>query len=104
MRIRDWSSDVCSSDRMVGEGGGGDQHAVRALAEAGGEGAAGIDPMAVEPDVEVAAVAALGSEPVAELRRRLLLALTSVGEGKRVAVRVDLGGGRFIKKKNDLSK
>src|SRR3546814_5869865 len=43
----------------------GDQHAVGALAQARGEGPAGVDPVAIETDVDVAPVDALHGEPVA---------------------------------------
>src|SRR3546814_8786287 len=57
---------------VVGKRRRGDQHAVGALAQARGEGPAGVDPVAIETDVDVAPADALHGEPVAELRRRLL--------------------------------
>src|SRR3546814_18793076 len=71
MRISDWSSDVCSSDlRAVRRADGG----LRAPAE--GPAAPWRAPL---------------SSPVRRDRK-------SVGEGKSVSVRVDLGGRRLIKK------
>src|SRR3546814_19701042 len=103
MRISDWSSDVCSSDLML-------QHGVElrleafavpvALARAQarllaqeaplpvGKEAAGDDRGGVGPVLEQQAVALVQAGD-----------RKSVVKGKSVAVRVDLGGSRFIKKK-----
>src|SRR3546814_11028657 len=101
MRISDWSSDVCSSDLGI---------KVRITVKAADEAAAqrmlaaeealvrgllgdvifGIDEQSMETVV------------IEQLRRegRTLAARKSVVSGKSVSVRVDLGGRRFIKKKN----
>src|SRR3546814_20866207 len=105
MRISDWSSDVCSSDlRQAGDlvleeaAVIGEplvvQLGVRRLA---GEAAA------VERQVRrmgaPAAAAELGAQRLEHPADR-----KSVGSGKRVSVRVDLGGRRKIEKKNVRSK
>src|SRR3546814_6368736 len=100
MRISDWSSDVCSSDLKEVRW----YCAVSALAILTLPGAA----IARGADEPAGAAAALSGEPqdaapqatqtdiaTAEERK-------SVGEGKRVSVRVDLGGGRTLKKKNNI--
>src|SRR3546814_11897359 len=99
MRISDWSSDVCSSDLAV------------ALDVAQVE-PGRLQPLPLElhdprlddhtPDPE-GGIAVAGGEhpadagPAAEDRE-------SVVEGKGVSVRVDLGGRRIIKKKEDVHK
>src|SRR3546814_15765270 len=126
MRISDWSSDVCSSDLAAGEVGGAAhaqrqqdvaEHGVRMDVGAGAlqrlepcvhrgaedVGVGGvIDPAAARrrlAAVVAAAVVALlrvgfGEEQAVGVDRK------SVGLGKRVSVRVDLGGLRIVKKKN----
>src|SRR3546814_13790466 len=91
MRISDWSSDVCSSDLTFGKGFGGDLHRFdRAFGhsrplERIGE---------VEPCADVAQIFQQRAALLGKADRK------SVVSGKRVSVRVDLGGRRFIKKKN----
>src|SRR3546814_15641601 len=106
MRISDWSSDVCSSD-LAGEGGR-EQMAVapglfadlyprrahrrrRESRRRGrrGEGRAG---GSARPLLEPRA-----------RRRRSRQARKSVGHGKRVSVRLGLGGRRIIKKKSKIT-
>src|SRR3546814_14806650 len=104
MRISDWSSDVCSSDLVAGF------EKVRAALRAGEVGllvqaADGADDgrqkiqalaRAVGPQVpllQFCSAAELGAAVGREADRK------SVVEGKSVAVRVDLGGRRIIKKK-----
>src|SRR3546814_15940569 len=91
MRISDWSSDVCSSDLAFSDalGAGGFDDILR---------------LGRETDKEARAACALGEAcenvgigPPAEGGRDR----KSVGEGKSVSVRVDLGGRRIIKKKNN---
>src|SRR3546814_13717114 len=101
MLISDWSSDVCSSD-LFGEGRvvdvvwQADQAAVRRLAEAAHDG------------VEESTV---GGRVVERLARRIQGRDAALRQqeanrseerrvGKRVSVRVDLGGRRIINKKN----
>src|SRR3546814_17587065 len=101
MRISDWSSDVCSSDLrgpldVVGGGGGADLGAdllhqllaqLLALLFAGHQGHVGVD--------------ALALDVVRETDHRGLGDRKSVVEGRRVSVRVDLGGRRLIKQKKN---
>src|SRR3546814_16123389 len=104
MRISDWSSDVCSSDLASGRSSGG---------------RAGIEPGPRERRLRAGArgrptscwsvtrcawcggfsrAAKPGkTSPAAQSEGR---DRKSVGEGKSVAGRVDLGGCRFLKKKN----
>src|SRR3546814_14153021 len=100
MRISDWSSDVCSSDLAVrrpaaARGAGGDRlpaaadgAIVRGGAGDGGGAGRGI-----------ARRKAARHRGVGAWRDR-----KSVVSGKSVSVRVDLGGRRIIKKKNDKLK
>src|SRR3546814_19711065 len=106
MRISDWSSDVCSSD-LVGEeevdvtvrlefrvGHDAQQAAVpvvvhlTAQVDEGGE-------LAVIEDANQAVLLGDQDAAVGKEDRK------SVVSGKRVAVRVDLGGRRIITKKNN---
>src|SRR3546814_18183798 len=104
MRISDWSSDVCSSDlhgppsRREAPHHMHRDHAGFAF----GFLLANIAQTLVERDVR-------GHQPVGVEPRPLRLVraregpgidVKSVGSGKMVAVRVDHGGGRSIKKKN----
>src|SRR3546814_4079497 len=93
MRISDWSSDVCSSDLGGKAKVGPDDPPI---------GAGARDPLQID---------ALGFgdargkradlDPVGQARARQarLQDRKSVGSGKSVSVRVDLGGRRIIKKK-----
>src|SRR3546814_11587197 len=103
MRISDWSSDVCSSDLAkpvlyvcnVDEGGAaeGNEHSARVFDKAAKEGArAVIVSAAIEAEI-VTMPAEDRAEFLADLGDR-----TSVVYGKRVSVRVDIGGRRIIKK------
>src|SRR3546814_18616225 len=99
MRISDWSSDVCSSDLRVaarvrsGREGGAARYwaagcralrrSARSPPRRGGKRAAIRHVLAVRR----------------ESRRPFAVDRKSVVEGKSVSVRVDLGGGRIIKKK-----
>src|SRR5258706_1007755 len=51
----------------VSKGGGGNEHSVRGSEYFAGQGNGGIDPVTLEPDIDVAAVFALDFEPVDEL-------------------------------------
>src|SRR3546814_21076595 len=118
MRISDWSSDVCSSDLLVedieledradrelrvgmlrGEGGDGvvvergDEKAgpARQRGEIGGD----------ARETVVGHVEAGDAQAEHPIVGRGAEARKSVATGKRVSVRVDLGGSRHIKKKNN---
>src|SRR3546814_13265513 len=118
MRISDWSSDVCSSDlhdlarRAYAGCRHGDEPALGLLprrrtqpqgsAEPDGLLIGGIRPVAVIGDENPSPegegfnrVATRAQDPYADIDRK------SVVKGKRVSVRVDLGGRRIIKKKNN---
>src|SRR3546814_18403398 len=101
MRISDWSSDVCSSDLPddgrapqlagaidAGVAVGVDDHEV-----------AGTDQRGDRAQVRLVAGGEAGRLAFA-VRLAQGLDRKSVGEGKSVSVRVDLGGRRFIKKNN----
>src|SRR3546814_17503065 len=99
MRISDWSSDVCSSDLQCPEAGDGEQYAQHAPGELGqglwddahgALSAGGGASSASGAGVVAAAVAAVALLPSADRK--------SVGSGKSVSVRVDLGGRRILKK------
>src|SRR3546814_21080356 len=86
MRISDWSSDVCSSDRIA------EQNLNLYLA-------AVLEATLLPPPMPEAdwreTMDRLSTEGVAAYRGDR----KSVGKGKRVSVRVDVGGRRIIKKK-----
>src|SRR3546814_16484028 len=100
MRISDWSSDVCSSDlrqrRRRRPSVQRDQK--RDDYRAGGRQDRGARPAGVHGAQRRQRHGGLrnGRRPVGEARQ-------SVGSGKSVSVRVDLGGWRMIKKKKTTS-
>src|SRR3546814_12792512 len=117
MRISDWSSDVCSSDLSAlsrkgrpGKAGQGRACGLDDLAHAlrsrhdGGDGAGNL-PRKERHRLQVAGggpqrrVGAEAIERPAVFAGDLLADRQSVAAGKRVSVRVDLGGRRIIKKK-----
>src|SRR3546814_17436789 len=100
MRISDWSSDVCSSDLASGGALGRDTRLRRLILE----GRAHLRAI----DVGQLAIDLAGLLRLVELHQRLPQPIKAVGRaidrksvvsGKRVSVRVDLGGRRLIKKK-----
>src|SRR3546814_13980858 len=109
MRISDWSSDVCSSDLLVGRRRLG--HRVREsiqrarrncrrrrrsyLADVGE-----YDPLLRQPPGHIR----WRGQGEGDLRRLLYRDRQSVEEGKSVSVRVDLGGRRIIRKKKTNKK
>src|SRR3546814_12555454 len=124
MRISDWSSDVCSSDLQ--DHGMKDQHEIgqrqkpmRSIEEAvgnalderdGDQRNHGIKGPLAQTLRRVAETGEQGLDRIACGRLRATRRSfepapphgdrKSVGSGKSVSVRVDLGGGRIIKKKN----
>src|SRR3546814_18608790 len=108
MRISDWSSDVCSSDLEFPILGTESMIAAKvslAALRQGGYEAFHKTMMGLRGRLSEAAIwqaAAEAGLDVARLRRDI--DRKSVGEGKRVSVRVDLGGRRIIKKKNTIQK
>src|SRR3546814_16323623 len=107
MRISDWSSDVCSSDLRGQLEGRGDQRAfghgqlVKRLAVVvlGCRGHA-VRTVAEEHLVEVQLEDLVFAQLVLDAHRDEDLGdRKSVGSGKGVSVRVDLGGRRVFKKK-----
>src|SRR3546814_15399198 len=95
MRISDWSSDVCSSDLVARRPGG------KAPFEQGARG--GIAHRrrrrSGQHHHQPAPLALGGADEV--VTRLAGIDRKSVVEGKSVSVRVDLGGRRIIKKKNN---
>src|SRR3546814_16808417 len=93
MRISDWSSDVCSSDLPPNDTllSGAGQAGARASALAGLEARVGL-----VDDVDPALATDHAAIPMAGLDRK------SVVEGKRVSVRVDLGGRRTMNNKKHM--
>src|SRR3546814_19894704 len=93
MRISDWSSDVCSSDLIAAE-----RSYIEDAAAIGNELAA--------PDygsgMEHPRAVAFGRIDYAD--RAALVDRKSVGEGKNVSVRVDIGGRRMHKKDNNSNR
>src|SRR3546814_17955033 len=102
MRISDWSSYVCSSDLdmpiLLGHSMGGMTAAVVASKAAKAtRGVVLVDPTFLSPQRQ----RDVCDSDVAEQHRRLLGQdedRKSVVSGKSVSIRVDLGGGRIIKK------
>src|SRR3546814_21182836 len=95
MRMSDWSSDVCSSDLIVRTVAPGERHQTLPLVRPGGDTLLRMDGW---PKVErvlqvIDAVEALGVDPADR---------QSVVSGKRVSVRVDLGGRRVLKQQPPL--
>src|SRR3546814_15117852 len=90
MRISDWSSDVCSSDLQIGGDTAGERFFLRIGQRIGHRrfDEAGRD--AIDGDVAGCKF----------LRQRLRQDRKSVVKGRSVSVRLDLGGRRIIKKKN----
>src|SRR3546814_12910936 len=96
MRISDWSSDVCSSDlsgRQAGVDAPLSLSQARGLPDRRGRriGRA-VQALFEQPSQMV------GAPRIAVAAGRLEPARKSVGSGKSVSVRVDLGGRRVIKK------
>src|SRR3546814_19352662 len=117
MRISDWSSDVCSSDLLVGAsdaetqrgtGGGGFELFDRAPAlghpgdASAGAGALLLLAGRARLRQQLAVVLARGEQAVAEVGRQG--DRKSVVQGKGVSVRVDLGGRRIIQKTKQMIK
>src|SRR3546814_12410472 len=88
MRISDWSSDVCSSDLRVGSGPAPQQKGYSALVK--------LNKIYTRKGDDSTTGLVDGSR-LAQRDRK------SVVEGTSGAVRVDLGGGRNIKKKTQRS-
>src|SRR3546814_12740360 len=118
MRISDWSSDVCSSDLLqplthAPEHAGGDLRQQGAGEDVVDVAGAGVDLGAARGHrvdqrvVVVEAGAVVGAAAPGDLAQlqahdlaHVVVDRKSVGEGKRVSGRVDLGGIRTLKKKN----
>src|SRR3546814_19665964 len=100
MRISDWSSDVCSSDLMIRE------RTMAGLAAARARGRKGGHKFALSKAQVRLAQAAMAQRDtsVSDLCKELGIDRKSVGEGKSVSVRVDLGGRRIITKKKNKRK
>src|SRR3546814_19083507 len=101
MRIRDWSSDVCSSDldlvdvvEIAVTGRMPEQHQV-AVADDGGQ-----DLVEIVRDAARKLAHGLHLRRLRNLLFKLKLDRTSVVYGRSVSVRVVLGGRRIIKKIN----
>src|SRR3546814_13933487 len=111
MRISDWSSDVCSSDLIPGPERGTaarDAGKGRFACRGGGGGRPdrgvslhGRSIRRARRSPHAAGRRRAGAARVPDAARRVVAwrDRKSVGEGKRVSVRVDLGGRRIIKKK-----
>src|SRR3546814_15601488 len=96
MRISDWSSDVCSSDlSSPRQARPADLAVIGAVAK--------VQHLALQIAAGVAATVAdvIGQPPAGKLGHRK--DRKSGASGKRVSVRVDLGGRRIIKKKNRIT-
>src|SRR3546814_19588203 len=101
MRISDWSSDVCSSDLVK-------RDAIALLHPARFERIGKAADLAVELAVGQLAACLRGIVGLPD-DRNIVAALRqidrkSVVSGKRVSVRVDLGGRRIIKKKKETQR
>src|SRR3546814_14848324 len=106
MRISDWSSDVCSSDlalALARKTAEDDAATAREQAER----AAGELKLTAEERDRLMAELSTTRDRTKPLETRLSTAeerdRTSVVQGKSGSVRVDLGGRRIIKQKDDVS-
>src|SRR3546814_18312962 len=104
MRISDWSSDVCSSDLFLGHRS--EQFAIAAAEPADGIGIERDLAHGGQRQVEDGVDGALGQRiDAADIHHLVVAELesvrdrTSVGEVKRVPVRVELGGSSILKHK-----
>src|SRR3546814_11140820 len=97
MRISDWSSDVCSSDLLLLESGLLRLQPLN-FGVAGGDIRSDIRMDARESPIRTRADIAARNLNLAPIDRK------SAVSGKRVSVRVDLGGRRILKKKNNIEK
>src|SRR3546814_5950755 len=98
MRISDWSSDVCSSDLNARGDVDGDAAQFELQLGAANLGRQE-QPRQVLRHFGVKPEAAEALQPLGQQRGVVVADRKSVVEGKRVSVRVDLGGRRIIKKK-----
>src|SRR3546814_19732324 len=101
MRISDWSSDVCSSDLIGLEPLeiAGEQVLAEAVGHPVDEDGGGV-PLIWPQDQALAFLAhVIGGVALAQHRQLGKADRKSVGEGKSVSVRVDLGGRRNLTKK-----
>src|SRR3546814_16194814 len=111
MRISDWSSDVCSSDLVAERPRLGQFAALAALAGLPAVAGVWLGSFAFSPHWAALALGA-GAGAIAQvivevgafLRSRAEADRKSVVEGKSGSVRVDSGGRRIIKKKNNKQK
>src|SRR3546814_19080470 len=110
MRIRDWSSDVCSSDLELALGADLAGHARHLAGEAvelvdhDVDGVLEFENLALDVDGDLFRQVSRGNRgcdfgDVADLPGQVRGDRTSVVSGKSVSVRLDLGGRRLIKKK-----
>src|SRR3546814_19378319 len=99
MRISDWSSDVCSSDLLLGSGEGHEALDLEPLLLVGVD---ILDHPAVALEIAERIAAQLGEIGEAHaviVHRHIHADRKSVVSGKSVSVRVNPGGSRIIKKK-----
>src|SRR3546814_21075122 len=108
MRISDWSSDVCSSDLVVPEHGRDTElhalarDAVRALLESPTTQLVDVSTAVARKAGDLRVKHGLHTWDAVHLATAILAGVAdrkSVVSGKRVSVRLDLGGLRIIKKK-----
>src|SRR3546814_20509369 len=103
MRISDWSSDVCSSDLNINTAESNHDNIVQTHSYADR-----IETIDRAKDAGLSPcsglIAGLGESDEQMVEALFALDRKSVGEGKRVSVRVDLGGRRISKKKNNQQK
>src|SRR3546814_11783211 len=97
MRISDWSSDVCSSDLVEG-GEPAAQHVIETLVGARTVERPEIGDLLDDADQRDVA-RRIGTDMAGVARIEIAPDRKSVVLGKRVSVRVDLGGRRIINKK-----
>src|SRR3546814_20632372 len=99
MRISDWSSDVCSSDLPTAEADGGS--IADLLGAAGARTYQTVGGAARDFAQNTYDFSADILNTPAYLYEAMVGDRKSVASGKRVSVRVELGGRRIIKKKDD---
>src|SRR3546814_11409682 len=108
MRISDWSSDVCSSDLARQRSNQRAQGFAAVPLQSFGDKGNGFRPIDLDQRAALAHHRPRRAITGVQALMRITVAIgqdrKSVVQGTRVSVRVDLGGRRIIKKKNNIKR